>query len=133
MCVLVAQSCPILCDPMGCSPPGSTGNSQGKNTGVGCHPLLQGLFITQGSNTGLMHYQQILYHLSHQGSLISIYSATNILIHVFMIKLSSFSPLHAQNVSTWVYSRGQNLFNFWKIQIVNMFQEISKKEESGLM
>ena len=38
---LVAQSCPTLCDPMDCSPPGSSvhGDSQGKNTGVGCHAL----------------------------------------------------------------------------------------------
>ena len=35
---LVTQSCPTLCDPMDCRPPGSSvhGNSPGKNTGVGC-------------------------------------------------------------------------------------------------
>ena len=43
-------------------------NSPGKNTGVGCHSLLQGIFRTQGSNLGLSHCRQILYHLSHQGS-----------------------------------------------------------------
>ena len=41
---------------------------QGKSTGVGCHFLLQGIFPTQGSNPGLSHYRQTLYHLSHQGS-----------------------------------------------------------------
>ena len=43
MC-LVAQACPTLCDPMDCSPPGFSvhGDSPGKNTGVGCHALLQG-------------------------------------------------------------------------------------------
>ena len=41
-------------------------NSLGKNTGMGCHSLLQGIFLTQGSNLGLPHYRQILYHLSHQ-------------------------------------------------------------------
>ena len=40
----------------------------GKNTGVGCHVLLQGIILTQGSNTGLQHCRQILYRLSHQGS-----------------------------------------------------------------
>ena len=40
----------------------------GKNTGMGCHALLQGIFPTQGSNPGLPHCRQILYHLSHQGS-----------------------------------------------------------------
>ena len=40
---LVAQSCPTLCDPMDCSLPGSSvhGDSPSKNTGVGCHALLQ--------------------------------------------------------------------------------------------
>ena len=40
----------------------------GKNTGVGCHFLLQGIFPTQGSNPGLLHCRQILYCLSHQRS-----------------------------------------------------------------
>ena len=37
----------------------------GKSTGVGCHFLLQGFFPTQGSNPGLPHCRQTLYHLSH--------------------------------------------------------------------
>ena len=41
----------------------------GKSTGGGCHFLLQGIFPTQGSNPGLPHCRQTLYHLSHQGSL----------------------------------------------------------------
>ena len=41
-------------------------DSPGKNTGVGCHALLQGIFPTQGLNLGLPHYRQILYHLSHR-------------------------------------------------------------------
>ena len=40
----------------------------GKNTGVSCHFLLQGMFPTQGSNPGLLHCRQMLYPLSHQGS-----------------------------------------------------------------
>ena len=39
----------------------------GKKTGVGCHLLLQGTFLTQGSNLGFLHCRQTLYHLSHQG------------------------------------------------------------------
>ena len=35
---------------------------------MGCHSLLQGIFQIQGWNPGLLHYRQILYHLSHQGS-----------------------------------------------------------------
>ena len=40
-------------------------NSPGKNTGVGCYFLLQGIFLTQGWNPGLPHCRQILYCLSH--------------------------------------------------------------------
>ena len=40
----------------------------GKNTRVSCHSLLQGIFLTHGSNPSLLHCRQILYHLSHQGS-----------------------------------------------------------------
>ena len=43
-------------------------NYPGKNTGVGSHNLLQGIFLTQGLNLGLLHCRQILYHPSHQGS-----------------------------------------------------------------
>ena len=46
---LVNQSCPTLCDPTDCSLPGSAvhGVSPGKNTGVGYHFLLQGIFLIQ--------------------------------------------------------------------------------------
>ena len=41
-------------------------NFPGKSTRVGCHFLLQGIFLTQGLNPGLPHCKQMLYHLSHQ-------------------------------------------------------------------
>ena len=102
--VLVAQLCPTLCDPMGCSPlgilqarilewvaiPVSRGSSQprdwtqfscmqadsllpelpgkSKNTGMGSLSLLQGIFLTQELNQGLLHCRQILSQLSYQGS-----------------------------------------------------------------
>ena len=67
---LVPQSCLALCDPMDCSLPGSSvhGGSPGKNPGMGCHALLQGIFPIQGSNPGLLQCRQILYHLSYQES-----------------------------------------------------------------
>ena len=40
----------------------------GKNTRVSYHSLLEGIFLTQESNPGILHCRQILYHLSHQGS-----------------------------------------------------------------
>ena len=59
---LVTQSCPTICESMLLCP----WNSPGKNTGVDCHSLLQGIFQTQGSNLDLPHCRQILYHLSHR-------------------------------------------------------------------
>ena len=60
----------LFCYPMDCSLPGSSvhRDSPGKNIGVGCHALLQGIFPIQGSSPGLPHCRQILYQLSHQGS-----------------------------------------------------------------
>ena len=81
-----------LCDPMNYSPPSAVIHGvakswtrperliwsdlkllcpwdfPGKNTGMGCHFLLQGIFPTQGLNPGLLHFRHILNHLSHQGS-----------------------------------------------------------------
>ena len=67
---LLPQSCLTLCDLMDCTPPGSSVRevSPGKNTGVGCHAVLQGIFPIQGSNPHLLHCRWILYQLSHQGS-----------------------------------------------------------------
>ena len=47
----------------------SSWNSPGQNTRMGSHFLLQGIFPTEGTNPGLLHCRQILYHLSHQGNL----------------------------------------------------------------
>ena len=54
----LANPCQLLC----------SRDSPGKNTGVGCHALLQGIFPIQGLNPGLLHCRRILYHLSHQES-----------------------------------------------------------------
>ena len=68
----VTKSCPTLCDPMDCSLPGSSGKDiPAKNTGVGFHFLLQGIFPMQGSNLCLLlllHWQTDSLLLSHLGS-----------------------------------------------------------------
>ena len=66
----VAQSCLTFCNPMDCVAYQvlCPWNFPGKSTGVGCHYLLQGIFLTQGLNPGLLHCRQMLYHLSHQGN-----------------------------------------------------------------
>ena len=65
MC-LVTQLCPAPCNPMDCSPLGSSvhGDSPGKNTRMGGHDFLP----TQESNWGILHCRQILYQLNYQGS-----------------------------------------------------------------
>ena len=57
MLCLVTQSCPTLCDPMDCSLWGFSvhEDSPGKNTGAGCHALLQGILPIQGLNPGVLH------------------------------------------------------------------------------
>ena len=67
----LAQSSPTLRDPMDCSPPGSSSHAilPGKNTGLGSHFLLQGIFPTQGSNLHLLlplHWQVDSSPPSHQ-------------------------------------------------------------------
>ena len=103
--VFATQSCRTLCDPTDCSPPGCSvhRDSPGKNTGMDCHALFQGIFptqvfyipgvfftskppgkpkntgvgslsllqgnfLTQELNQGLLHCRQILCQLSYQGS-----------------------------------------------------------------
>ena len=58
----VTQSCPTLCSPMDCSPTRllCPWDFPGKHTGVGCHFLLQEIFLTQELNPGLPHCRQTL-------------------------------------------------------------------------
>ena len=77
VCAKSLLSCLTLCNPMDCSPPGSSvhGDSPGKKTGVGCHALLQGIFPTQGLNLHLLcvlHWQVGLLPLMSPGKLLLI-------------------------------------------------------------
>ena len=68
--MLIAQSCLTLFDPMDCRPPTRhlhPWDSPGKNTGVGSHSLLQGIFLTQRLNRCLLHCQWILYKCDPPG------------------------------------------------------------------
>ena len=67
--VLVAQLCLILRSPVDPARLLCPWKLPGKNTGVGCHSLLQGIFSTQGLNPGFLPCMQILYHLGHQENL----------------------------------------------------------------
>ena len=56
-CAVLTESCPTLCDPQTAAAPRllCPRNFSGKNTGVGCHFLLQGIFLTQGLNLRPLH------------------------------------------------------------------------------
>ena len=92
-CVLAAQSCLTLCDPMGCSPSDFSvrGDSPGKNTGVDYHALLQRIFPAQGLNLGLLHCKRTCYHLSHKGSLAEVLpSSKKIVSDLYFIQDTRF-------------------------------------------
>ena len=77
-------------------------NFPGKSTGVGCHFLLQGIFLTRGSNLGLPYCSQMLYHLSHQGK-----------IHTCI-----YSPFAGYGQDSLIHSKKRNVANsmryhFW--------------------
>ena len=67
-------------------------NSPGKNTGIGCHALLQGIFPTQGSSPGLLHCGQILSCLSYLGSPKIISHSSSTLLLLF--SLQSFVSIY---------------------------------------
>ena len=58
---LVAQSCLTLCDPMDCSSPGFSVRGISQARILEWCAILQGIFPTQGSNLGSLHWRQILY------------------------------------------------------------------------
>ena len=62
------ESCSVVSNSLQSHELYSPWNSPGQNTGVGSLSLLQGIFPTQGPNSGLPHCRRILYQLSHKGS-----------------------------------------------------------------
>ena len=97
--MLVAQSCPTLCNPVDCNLPGfSVHGTLGKNTGVGCQSVLQGIFLTQGSNPVFLNCRQILYRLSQQGSPLKAGGKMNLLCDDLQIA-NHLMFLHKKNIS----------------------------------
>ena len=93
----VGQSCPTLCDPMDCSPPGSSihGIFQARVLEWAAISFSRDPFPTQGSNTGPLHCRQMLYHLSHQGSLCLLTKLHSINIsYKYMRKVHIKVPVH---------------------------------------
>ena len=107
---LVTQSCLTLCNPVDCSPPGTSvhGDSPGKDTGDSCHDLVQGIFPTQGLNPGLLPGRQILYHLSYQGN-------PRILERAAYPFSRGFS-----RPRNWTFSNAGRFFTSWATSLVDL-------------
>ena len=80
--VLVSQSCLTLCQPMDCRPPGFSvqGISQARILEWVAISFSRGFFPKQGSNPGLLHCRQILYHQSYQGKHATLYKTDTLLL-----------------------------------------------------
>ena len=80
----------------------------GKNTGVGCHFLLQGIFLTQGLNTHLLHWQVDSLYLCHLGSPVITFSSIQFSCSVMSDSLRPHESQHARppypSSTPWVYS-----------------------------
>ena len=106
------QSCLTLWDPLDCSPLGTTldclWDSPGKNTGVGCHALLQGIFPTQRSNLCLLICRQILYHWCHLGSPLQL---------IKLIKSAMRSSQQREDIwkFTYIHFKGWGVCNTFRI------------------
>ena len=97
--VLVSQLCPTLCDPMDCSPPGSSVRAflQAGILEWVAIPFSRGISRTQGSSPGLQHCRQILYRLNHQG-----YGTST-------VHMGSFVPWEVRFHMTWLPQRDLSL------------------------
>ena len=101
MLCLVTQLCSTLHDPMDYSPLGSSvhGDSPGKNTGVGSRSLLQGIFPTQGSNSGLPHCMWIfLSSEAPEKPKNTGVSSLSLLQGIFLTKQSNQGFLHCRQI-----------------------------------
>ena len=95
-------------------------DSPGKNTRVGSHSLLQGIFLTQGSNSDFPHYRQILYCLSHQGSLVDY---TRWSINFWWIQLNVKKFLSCVSVSS-LYQITSLWYTLFVLQALNSQKEL---------
>ena len=82
-------------------------DSPGKNSGVGCHFLLQGIFPIQELNPGLLHCRQIPYHLSPQGSAIPVDKAIYLNLRVVLLMNLILKQILKQTVNK-TQSRNHN-------------------------
>ena len=128
-CCLVAKSCPTLCNPMDLAVrPFCPQDFPGKTTLVGYNFLLQGIFLTQGSNPRLLHWQVDSLTLSHQGSLLWDY--TYLIPFIFQHRAVLQNPLLFKlpfllsktiKLRSWKSCSPAYLNSIWKSEIITSF------------
>ena len=93
----------------------------GKNTGVGCHFLLQGIIPTRGSNSSLPHWRQTPYHLSHNSNPIQNDKYTP----VFIAALFTIAIIWKQ---PWFLSIDKWIKKIWDIYIMDCCSSIRRNK-----
>ena len=114
MMPVLSHSVSVVSEPLWSNrlqPPGFSvhGNTPGKNTAMGCHTVLQGIFLTHGWNRDLLHYRRFLYQLSYQGML----SAMTVIPPATITCLENFVLFNVHNtcvlmnlfIIRWFFSR----------------------------
>ena len=87
------ESPALQADSLPSKPPGKP-----KNTGVGSLSLVQEIFLTQGSNWGLLHCRWILYQLSHREAKNTGVGSLSLLQHTFLTQGSNWGLLHYRQI-----------------------------------
>ena len=110
-------------------------DSPSKNTSVGCHALVQGIFAIQGSNPGLLHCTCIFfYHLIHQGSPLYIHTCTSITYtytHIYSapthneVETSSPRPLWRKRERAYLLLQSQSKSFLGGRRELSLFQNVS--------
>ena len=94
-------------------------NSPGKNTGVSSHSLLQGIFLTQGLNLGLLDCRQILYHLGIPGAIWTCLYLNNSILRGFSFVFFWAQEISEEGKRAFESLLMSNLFtdNGWKVKV----------------
>ena len=100
-------------------------NSPGKNTGVGRHSLLQGIFQTQGSNLGLLHCRWILYHLKTPRE--ALFIIILLLFTLLFISPETTMQLFSR-VWAWMWTHWISLHNLLLCHLLIFFLTYMKKK-----
>ena len=102
----------------------------GRNTGVGCHSLLQGIFLTQGLNPGLLHCRWTFYHLSHTSNTICTRSV------IFNIKLFFKCPISVsqgrpEELLDWGYKENNLLQRYMNVNFLVLTSTLGENWVKG--